>query len=96
MVSGGVGIGGNLIVCGSISGANFNTNVSSNSAQCNLSVGDNTSNVNTVGVTGTTALGEGALQNNIGSFNTAVGCQALNQNNFRNRKCWHWLSSIAK
>ena len=69
---------------GSSTGSSINTNVLSNSAQCNLSVGDNTNNVNAVGVTGVTALGEGALQNNTGSYNTAVGCQALNANTVGN------------
>jgi len=49
----------------------------SNAALCNLSVGDNTSNVNNG--SGNTAIGENALQHNSsGTDTTAVGCSALN------------------
>ena len=79
VIYGNLGVGGSIQSCGFITGTNINTNVLSSSANCNLSIGDNTNNVNN-GLTGVTALGEGALRNNGGSYNTAVGCNALNQN----------------
>ena len=79
VIYGNLGVGGGIQACGFITGTNLNTNVLANSANCNLSVGDNTNNING-SATGVTALGEGALQNNAGSYNTAVGCSALNQN----------------
>ena len=74
IVSGGVGIGGNVNVCGKIQGSNFNAT----EALCNLSVGDNANPLH--GGTGVTAIGENALANTIGSVNTAVGCNALEEN----------------
>ena len=44
-IYGNLGVGGGIQSCGFITGTNLNTIVLSNSAHCNLSVGDNTSNV---------------------------------------------------